>query len=348
MGRADRAGLKDWTIVLPVRDTDEEFSFLFKVIPAAIKLGPAEIIIGLDYPASQRIVQRVEEIAKKKNYVGKLQFVVVEKTSDWHFPLAKVVWQCYKAAHHDRIFSFDVDSVPVSSVLEGLDKVGVDNIAIYSFTKRLRINNMSDLIRHIFYRIRVMRSEYVFSGCYWVYRPFFFDTVDEHEYRDIYNGVDTYLTAKILREGKYRIVTSKKIGVKCMTLQNEDYPWRQFQVGIWLGADDFRWFGDMQKRREIRKMRNDRNPARKIASNVLHFPLWDLDTHMVLYVYVRSFMYQHPYLIKGYKWAKANPLHEVVKQARQMDLNTWQFQGGKLMSKIEGLQLKGTGAATRP
>ncbi len=44
--------------------------------------------------------------------------------------------------------------------------VGMDKNAIVSFTKKLLIQNPDQLIRHVFYRIRVRRNDSVFSGNY--------------------------------------------------------------------------------------------------------------------------------------------------------------------------------------
>jgi len=313
-----------------------------------MKLEPSEIIIAIDAPESPRLVERIKQISFEYDYAN-IRILPMPKRLEWNFQLANIVWHCYQEAKYDRILSFDVDSILTRNVLLGLNDIGKNEVAVVSFTKRLRIKNLSDLIRHFFYRLRVHSTDYVFSGIYWVYRPYFFDTIDLDKYKSLKNGVDTFLTNQILRQGQYTIITRKEIGVKCMTLQNEDYPWRQFQLGIWMGANDDRWAGNIEERKKIRARtkvirRHPIKTARNIASKILHFRLWDLDRHLVLYVYLKAFLYQHPYLLKGYKWAKTNPDHEVVKLARGMDQYEWGYLGGKFISAIEGIELKGTGA----
>ena len=191
-----------FTIVLPCRDTHEEKEFLHKSLPAAIKLNPGEIIMAVDAPVSGLFHDEIMALASANNYHN-LKIVAVEKTSDWNFQLAKIVWACYREVKYDAIYSFDVDSIPTKHVLEGLAQIGKDGVAVYSFTKRLRLKNLPDIIRYFFYRYRVWTTDYVFTGNYYIWRPFFYDIVVESEYRKIINGVDAYLTEKLIKVGAW-------------------------------------------------------------------------------------------------------------------------------------------------
>lgn len=323
-----------FTIVLPIRDTAEEREFMHRSIPAAIALCPAEIIIAVDAPMKESLRDEIIELAMRNDYDNPFRFLEVEKTSDWNFHLAKILWLAYRMAENDKIYSFDVDSIPTKNVLEGLKQIGNDGIAVYSFTKRLRLKNLSDLIRYAFYRYRVLTTDYVFSGNYWIDRKAFFEIVNEQEYRAIRNGVDTYLTEKLAKDGKFTIVTSKKIGVSCLSLQNEDLPWRQFQLGMWVGANAPAW---RHAREERRKRRARRHPTPKsIIDKLLDNP--------ILFIYLKALVYQHPHLLKGYRWARANPGHDAVKVAASMGEYEWGYQGGKYLKEIPGIEIKGTGA----
>lgn len=337
----------NWTCVLAVRDTDEEFNFLLKSLPSAFKLNPTEIIIGLDKingMVSERLIRRIEELQQKYGYRN-LKILTIEKTTDWKFQLAKIMWNAYGIAQFDRILSFDVDSILSSNVLKGLDQIGQDNVAVLSFTKRLKLSNPSELIRYIFYRIRVRTSDYVFSGVYWIWRPYFFDIVQEEKYKQIRNGIDTFLTEECISQGKYRIITRKEIGVKALTLQNEDLPWRQYQLGVWLGANERSWKELRRKQREERyKVMNleQKERMKGTITKVIHYKLWDFDNHVIVFILIRGFAYQHPYLVKGYKWAKNNSKHDIVKKAQTMTRWEWEYLGSELFSQMNWKK-KGTG-----
>lgn len=325
---------------------------MHKSLPAAIALKPGEIIIAIDKPENKVMMAEILGVAHMKGY-NDIRFIAVEKTPDWNFQLAKLLWTCYKLARYDKIYSFDVDSIPTKNIFYGYNRIGLDGIAVYSFTKRLRLDNLSDLIRYIFYRYRVATSSYVFSGNYWIDRKAFFEIVNEQEYKAISNGVDTYLTEKITEfGGKYKVVTDKKIGVKCMTLQNEDYPWRQFQDGLWLGANVEKWASLREwqrKKRDFTKLRSKPqlllNAPSIIIKGLLALLSYKILDDPIGYVYVKAFIYQHPHLLKGYKWARANENSEIVKAAKAMNLNEWGFQGAKIVRQIPGLTIAGTGSS---
>lgn len=336
-----------WTCIVAVRDTDEEYDFLLKSLPSAFKLEPTEIIVGIDRingQVSERVVSRVKELQQKYDYEN-LRILDIEKTSDWRFQLAKIMWNAYSVAQYNKILSFDVDSILTSNVLKGLNQIGKDDVAVLSFTKRLKVSNISELIRYIFYRIRVKTSDYVFSGIYWIWRPYFFDIVDQSKYRQIRNGIDTFLTEECIKQGKYKIITRKEIGVKALTPQNEDLPWRQYQVGVWLAAHELNWT-TIRKQRRLERWKTTGQPPkerlRTFASKVIHYKLWDLDKHLTFFIWLKAVIYQHPYLLKGYRWANANPDHEIVNKARTLNQWEWEYLGSELFSHMDWGK-KGTG-----
>jgi hypothetical protein len=336
-----------FSVFLAVRDTDDEYEFILKSLPSAIKLRPAEIIFGLDAPISQRMMDRIVSICKENSFEN-YNILAIEKTSDWNFQLAKVHWNAYKAAKYDKVFAYDVDSIIFGkNPLEGLPIIGKDNVAVYSFTKRLKISNLQELFKYLAYRYHVFTTKRsVFSGNYWIYRPYFFKIVDEEGYKKIYNSVDGYLQDTISKT-KYKMVTSKRIGVKAMTPQNEDYPWRQFQFGIWIAANEEKWLAERRRLREIRN--RSKKTIRALLSRIAHYKLWDIDSRSTQgYLHLRSILYGQKWIEKGYYWAKDNSHHKIVEVARQHEsVNTFAMLGAKFMPTIEGLDMDGTGSETR-
>ena len=165
-----------FSILVSIRDIDDEYDYMKKSFPSALELNPTEIIVGLDKPASKRIIERAKKISKKYNF-NNLKFLEIEKSKEWGFQLAHIVWEAYKMSAHDTILTYDIDSILTKNVLIGLDGIGKNNISVLSFTKKLRIKSLPELIRYCFYRLRVKMTDYVFAGVYWIYRPFYFDTI---------------------------------------------------------------------------------------------------------------------------------------------------------------------------
>lgn len=316
-----------FSIVIPIRGTVKELKFMEKSIPSAIRLNPDEIVFGVD---DHNITEKIKDICKKYNFT-RYTFVIVEKDDSWNFQLANVVWKCYKHAANDVILSFDVDSVLTSNVLLGLDNIGRDGVAVLSFTKKLLIKSIGDVIKYMTYRARVKKSDYVFSGVYWVYRPYFFELIKQEDYKKIRNGVDTFLTDTVLAS-KYKIITRKEIGVKSLDIQNEDYPWRQFQTGIWIRANEYIPTSDYKTIKNIRLI-NWRN-ASLLGIMVLFLRLF-VYRNPKSFIYTKAFLYNQPFLVKGFNWADKNMESESVQVAKKLNYNEWGYNGSEYLPKMD-------------
>jgi hypothetical protein len=324
-----------------------------KSLPSAIKLNPDELIIGLDYPESQRIMNKACRICNELNFKN-IRIISAEKNPDWNFQLANLIWKCYNLAKNDIILSFDVDSILRKEVLLGLDQIGHDNIAVVSFTKKLRIKTLGELVRYVFYRLRVKQSDYVFSGVYWIYRPFYFANIELEKYMKIYNGVDTIMCEQILEKNTHKIITRKEKGVNALSPQNEDLPWRQYQTGVWLGANEQYFKINRLKRIEKRKQdfvirkkmsleraRDTKSRLARIARLKLaeiRIKLAEkyinnkIEASPIFYVLVKTIVYWHPYLLLGYMFAKKNPENEAVMIAKTMKEMEWGYTGSKYLN----------------
>lgn len=330
-----------FTIVVPIRWTELEKKFIKKSLVSAIKLHPSELIIGTDGPLDPHLANAVKSICAEHDF-DKYKIITVDKNPDWNFQLANVIFTCYNEAKYDKILSFDVDSELRAETLIGLNLVGKDNVAVCSFTKKLLIKNYLDLQRYIFYRIRVYQSDYVFSGVYWVYRPHFMDIIDLDEYKEITNGVDTYLTNKIRDQNKYKIITRKEKGCNCMDIQNEDYPWRQFQTGVWIGANNRVNLSSSLFKPTTKNMSKIKNSGIKEKIEILAYSTlravftnrFVRSKRALLFVVAKAMIYGHPHIISGYNWALKNPNDPVVQYAKNNSYAQWNYSGGKLLKNI--------------
>lgn len=330
----------DFTVVLPVRGTEKELKFMDKSIPSAIKLNPGEIIFAVDDPVIPAVQEKITSICKQYNY-DKYVIMPFSKDNGWKFQLAYILWNVYAKAKYDKILSFDIDSIVREDVLEGYHIIGIDDIAVYSFTKKLLLKSFLDYQRYFFYRMRVKQTDKPFSGIYWVYRPYFFKIIDVSKYKELVNGVDTFLIES-LESTDYKLHASKTIGCDCLDVQNEDYPWRQFQTGIWVYANQ----KFVTRGKVTPNMKNWRNISlNKLIAYTIMLPISLIMGRPFTAIFFKAIIYGHPYLLSGYRWAQKNSTHEVVLKAKTMSYTEWGYQGGELM-KLTGKNFKradGTG-----
>ena len=329
--------MKQFTIVLPIKGTDEEFKFMEKSITSAAKLNPNEILFGIDYPIQSKIINKIDILMKKNNY-SNYSVIPVKNDGSWNFQLSNVLWKLYEMAKNEIILSFDIDSIIRKEVLLGLNQVGQDKIVLVSFTKKLLMHSIGDVIRYVTYRLRVKNTDYVFAGVYWVYTPYFFDVVNLNEYKEIYNGVDTYLCKKIQSEDNdYTMITRKEIGINAMSKQNEDLDWRQFQTGVWLGANEENWLKKRIERHGLRQnlLKTTNTTKSKFNSFIYRNKLKLFNNHPRLYVYVLAMMLNRWKILSGYYWAKKNPESEAVIAAQKIDRDSWGLSGNQFFKHMK-------------
>ena len=317
--------MKKFSIVMPFRDTAREWKFAEKSIPSAIALKPDELVIGLDAPACSSQVQLIRDICDAWSFKN-IRLVIVERSNEWKFQLANVIWHCYMVCRNDTILAFDVDSVLRPAVLAGCNMVGMDNTAVVSFTKKLLINNPCDMIRYMSYAWRVRKSNGVFSGTYWIHRPSYVENVPLDGLQGISNGIDTYMVKCVTSRGTHKVVTLKDIGVDCLDRQNSDYPWRQFQSGIWYYANRTKFRGVLQESRDV--------PKSGVITKIL-------DRYPVLAVIIKAISYQHVWLIRGYFWASRNHTHDAVRNASGVTFDEWSLTGATYVKQIRDWKAAG-------
>ena len=281
-------------IVVPFRDTPRERAFAEKSLPSAIALDPDEMVVGVDAAGGDAAARFVGEVCGRHKFGGALTFARVERSDEWRFHLAHVIWQCYKASRNDTVLAFDIDTVLRGAVLRGLDMVGRDGTAVVSMTKRILTRSLSEYVRLASLRLRAMSGANVFAGLYWVHLPYYFEDVARDGLASIRNGLDDYMVAAIRAGGAHRVVTLPDIGVDSLDLQNPDYPWRQFGDGIWYGANG-------SPRRA--GMRGSARAAAVVAA--------------------KAAAYQRPHLARGWRWALSHPDSEACRAARRCTLAEW-------------------------
>ena len=294
MREKDRGHTRQFSIVVPFRDTPRERAFAEKSLPSAMALGPDEIVVGVDMTDDDAAAQFVEEVCRRHKFGGALTVARVARSDAWRFHLANVVWHCYKASRNDTVLAFDIDAVLRAAAMRGLGLVGRDGNAVVSMTKRILTRNLSEYIRLASLRFRARTGANAFAGLYWVYLPYYFANVRREGISSITNGIDDYMVTAIRANGMHRVVTLADIGEDSLDLQNPDYPWRQFGDGLWHGANG-------SPRRS--GMRRAARTAAVVAA--------------------KAVAYQRPHFGRGWWWAILHPDSEASRVARRCTFVEW-------------------------
>jgi len=229
---------ENWSLVVPIKD---EVQFVPHTLPKAFDLLPNDLVIVLDGPPNPKVQEVVQSVLEEydKNKVARI--VYARRNPNWKFQQAWVRRVGYLASKYDKIFTFDIDDIPSPNIMAGHSIIGKDNIVYVSFRKRL----VTKGFRATFWSIRYEIGRRLFSfssspkpfiGIYWLYKPFYLDLICEEGISQIYNGEDVYPYFLLTKGSKYRYVYLNIEGCCSLREANEDLSWRQYQLGLWLGA----------------------------------------------------------------------------------------------------------------
>ena len=145
----------------------------------------------------------------------------------------------------------------------------------------------------------------------------------ESEYKLIKNGMDTYMYEQIKNLKTHNIITLKNAGCKSLDYQNEDYPWRQFQRGIWLYAN-------------YHTLRAALKPHNTALQRLWRYTRIKslFDRHPLLGILKYSLICQHPWVMRGAKWASVNTQHVAVRMAHEKSLIDYEYMGSTYIRDI--------------
>ena len=309
------------------RDTPRERTFAEKSIPSAIALGPDELVVGIDGDGGagagnggdtgrDGLAEFVTSLCERHAYAGRLSVVRVERSPEWGFQLANVIWHCYKASRNDAVLSFDIDSVLRREALRGARMVGRDGVASALVSKHMLTRTPSEYLRYAGFCLRgivAKRNAYASSGAYWLHLPWYFANVSRDGLAGISNGIDDYMLARMAANGTHRVVRVPGNGAMSLDIENVDYPWRQFADGMWHGAN-----GSPRSAGPRAALREAALAVGKAAA------------------------YQRPHVARGWLWAVLHQDSEACRAARETDLAGWITRGSAYVRDREWGR-KGTG-----
>ena len=303
-------------IVVAFRDTPREREFAEKSLPSAIALDPDELIVGIDGGDDNGLADFTSSLCERHGLAGRLSIVRVERSSDWRFHLANVIWHCYKASRNDAVLSFNIDSVLRRAALRGAGVVGRDGVAAALVSKRILVRNPSEYVRLVALslRARIGTSAAASSGTYWLHLPWYFANVTRDGLAGISNGIDDYMLTRIVANDTHKIARIPGVGVVSLDIENPDYPWRQFADGMWHGANGL--------------------PGRAGPRAALR---------QAALAMAKAAAYQRPHVARGWLWAVRHPDSEACRAARATDFIGWVMEHGSKYVRDREWGRKGTG-----
>lgn len=285
-----------FSVVIPIRDTPRERAFATKSLPALNALNPNEILIGVDEPADHTFLTHLKSLCD-------CRIIRIPHNPEYKFQLAHITMVLYKECRNDIILTTTVDNVLCPSVV-GESPQGITTCLIKSCTR-----GIGGLIRRWNARRVRKRGGVVGTGVYWIDRRY--TTLPDT--RHIHNGIDT-----IIQEYN-EVRTMRGVVGYALDVENPDYPWRQFGLGVWIYAN-----------------RRDLSPHRRWRGYVARkLPF--------LYALKVGVTHAYPWVVRGVWWAARHPEHEVVRAVRGLTYIESTYLGSVYIGKIRDWDAHGTG-----
>ena len=251
--------MTDFSVVVPVSENDVEL--VPRSLPKWLAVPAREIILCVDKPASQRLLDVIRE---NSNEDSRLRVIEVSRDSGWLFHQALVRRTGFKSARFEKILTGDIDVLVNENVVRAVRLVGEDNIGIVNLQKEMR-SGFTDIVQNSTRGvIRLLKKEAFFTGLYALYRPFWLDTEDEEAAKKIphplshgalemnddffihlaskqettpppYLGDDTMLKRAMLK--KHRVVSLPQIGGVEVRTETDNRPAFQARQAVRLFRD---------------------------------------------------------------------------------------------------------------
>ena len=286
-----------FSLVVGIRDTPHERIFAQRSLRASEEIDPSETIIGIDEPVDPDFLDVVETASSGHR---KPHIIRVSRSKEWNMQLSHVIYECIKAASHERVLAYNIDSILHKHILDGYNQVDSQTPMVMYQERRMR-RKFRDLFTGIVYRSnQILRPPD--TGTYWIHRKSYLEDVDFAELRSVFNGCDTFLIEQFRAKQKNAVARST-IGADSLDCNNNEIPWRQFANGIWYGANPDKITGYFASR-----------PNFKIR--------------------IKSILLDMPYLYKGFRWAMENPNHRAVTDAQSMTYLDFTHLGSKPVDEI--------------
>ena len=303
---------KDFSAIMPILGTNKELELIKKTIPAMINLNPNEIIFGIDAPEDQTLISILDQICAEQKY-DKHRYVVTTHDKNWNMSLSHIIWNCVDKCKCNKILILNADSLVLHTIMNGYDIVGTSNIIAHSAPTKHYAKTIREKIKTHCHRLIFNRINDVWSGVFWIYRPYFLKCINLENYKKIYNGTDTFIFDCIEKDKNYKYICDKKFNNQSLDYENNDLYWRQFAEGIF-------WYAHMDT------IKKNCGLIKYIIIFLRKFP--NIGMRLYSWVFIR------PYFFKGYQWASKHNEHKIVHLAKKKSRAEWDYYGNTLINDV--------------
>jgi hypothetical protein len=216
----------NFSIVCPIRD---EVNIIPITLPSFYSTDPSEVILCLDKPAPQKVVEAIEKVTNALGVAGITKIIEVEHDKQYNWQQAHIRRTGFLKASNDIILTSDIDLVLDRRIKNyiGLIKNGVGlvsfNKVAYPPTIRSAIGNAIQK----FWRHESFTGLYAFSKKAWL------ETEDiEHLKHQITRAEDTHLDYYLTK--KYKSLFIGRLKNLCLRpKEGRQYQYMQ-GVNRWL------------------------------------------------------------------------------------------------------------------
>lgn len=229
---AQSAG-RPFTVIMPVRGTPREMAFIPKSVPAAMALGPRELLLALDADAPPWVAEACEAAAAGGPVPCRI--IRVERDPGWNFHLAKVTYEASKACATDVALWALCDAVILPGAKAGLAEVG-PRVPAVSVAMRRGGSRMAAW-QNLIIRLSLRLKGPGFTGLYWVHVQTWLALCDRGRLAALHNGIDTFFKAAVDESPGRSVLCLSRIGGRMLDLNQRDYPINQFAMGLWAAAN---------------------------------------------------------------------------------------------------------------
>jgi len=177
----------DFSIVCPVKD---EVDLIPKTLPSFYAINPSEVLLCVDKPAPQDVVNEVEEASRACKAESKTRIVEVERNPEYRFHQAWVRREGFRKASNDLILTVDIDIVVNPNVRKYLALINRNDVMLVSFSKLAYPITLRSAVAWFIQRIYYHRS---FTGLYAFSKRAWQETEDVESLKKIPRGEDTHL-----------------------------------------------------------------------------------------------------------------------------------------------------------
>ena len=247
--------MTEFSLVCPVY---KEVDLIPKSLPSFYKVNASEVILCFDDPIpSKETYDLCQEISRQYNQIP-TQFVLVKRNPEYKLHQAWVRRTGFRKAKYDRILTVDSDLVINKKVLKALELVGKDNIGLVSCSKEYPHKGIQKIWLMITQKIVNFAYPIRFTGLYAIWRPYWLDSEDngiktlrdlkkivDNSVEEVAFGEDVYLHNCLIK--KHKAFYLRDVGARCLTADNNDRPYDQFQSGRYFASKNYNVFQILAK-----------------------------------------------------------------------------------------------------